>query len=361
MPAAKKTDSKKADSGSTAKPKKASSLLETQVPTVLAVLLLILGLMAGFALHAWFFPAKTIIASPESTPLEITLLIDSDCKLCKNESSFETLLTQRKISFHTTIVDAKTAAGQALAEQNKIVSFPAVVVPVEEFKNADAALFANLQVSFPIQNNSLVMEERILARQTRVAANFMFAKNPAGTACTVKPDQVTLWEFGDFLAPPVFEADSKIQQLENDLNRQLDFEFKFLFVQSQNAEYPAFAQACAADQGLAREYRRQLLSRYHSLQIPIWILDEEFYLAQNVLHIADINLFKDCVINQKYRGAVSRDNGSDLALAKAYGFTEPRNTVPWFVVDCQYVVQSPDQLPSQVCQQRPELSNCKAR
>lgn len=343
-----------------AKEPKDSSFLEKPVPAAVCILLLILGLVAGFALHAWFFPAKNISIEPTAKPLEITLITNSDCKICNPVSALELLLAQRKIPYHTTTLDAKAKLGSDLANELNVASFPTAIVNADAFQKADPALFAKFQPMFPTQNGSLIFEDRLLALQIKVAANFMFANSPAGNACTIKLNQATLWEFGDFLAPPVFEADSKIQQLENDLNEQLDFEFKFLFVQSQNAEFPAYAQTCAQDQGIGSEYRKQLLERYHSLQIPIWSLEEQFYLAQNVLHIADINRFKDCVTNQEHRDRVSRDNGSDLALAKAYGFTEPRNSVPWFVIDCQYVVQLPDQLPEQVCKQRPDLSNCKS-
>lgn len=336
---------------------KKRSFWNYSMPLYVGVLLLVLGIVAGFVFHAVFFPPKIILQKPEPQPVSFSFsfVFNPDCKLCSQQSSFELLLKQRKLLFDVKTVDAKTAEGQELIGKFGIDSFPTVVVNANDLSNADAALFATLQTKFPVKNSFLVLPEKDFMRETKIFSSYMLKEIPKGVSCTIPSGKALLWEYGDDLEKATSDSLPIVSKLWSDFNAGLEFDFKHLSL-TPLAEKVAVIDACGKKAGIFPAYHRLLIEKFQTKQLQVW----DWFTSRNLAleaGIQDINSFLSCIDTNQTLPMVAAKTGADAQSADAYGLRQ----IPSFVLDCQFVILNPEKLKENICLQHPELNSCEAQ
>lgn len=351
---------KKEKTGVAAEPKKAvkKGVWVSPLPTYIGVLLLLVGLVFGFGLHAVFFPPKTIIKEPgpKTDSLSWQLIVHPDCKLCPSQSSFELLLAQRKIVSNIETVDATFSNGKELVQKYGIQSFPTAIVSVDSFQQTDSGLFTVLKSKLPsaVKQGFLVMPEKDLMRETKVYSSFMLAQVPVGVSCSVPFEKTVLWEFGDNLERATFDALPKVSQAWSDFNAELEYDFKHLALYP-NSEDAAIIDECSKKAGLFPAFHKLSIEQRNTRGRETWNWVDARSLAYQ-LGLTDVNAFEQCVQSKETLPIVQSKTGEHAKLAQAYDVQR----VPSFVLDCRFVVVDSKELKKTICLQRPELTACES-
>ncbi len=350
---------KKEKNSAVVEPKKPAKkgFLVSPLPAYIGVLLLLVGLVVGFGIHAVFFPPKTIVQKPlpESLSLAWQLVVHSDCKLCPSQSSFELLLAQRKVVSDIETVDATSSKGLELVQKFNIQSFPTVVVSVDSFQQTDSGLLTILKSKFPsaLKQGFLVMPEKGLMAETRVYSSYMLAEVPAAVACTVPQGKTVLWEFGDNLERATFDALPKVSSLWSDFNAELEYDFKHLALYP-NSEDAAIIDECSKRTGLFPAFHKFSIEQRNTRGRETWNWVDARSIAYE-LGLSDVNAFGQCVQSKETLPIVQTKTGEHAKLAEAFDIQQ----VPSFVLDCRFVIVDSKELKKEICLQHPELKACE--
>lgn len=324
------------------------------MPLYVGILLLVLGIVAGFAMHTFFFPAKPLEKPVPAVSLSYFFVTHPDCKLCPAESSFELLLKQRKIPYEQTIVDATSVKGAAMMQKFDISSFPTVVVDAINLENADPPLYATLQTKYTIRQGSFVLPEKDFMQQTKIYSAYMLAKIPPGVLCPATDAKAQVWEFGDLLEPASFDTLKFSSQVWTDLNGSVEYDFKYLSLYPPHSEQAAAMDVCTKPQGIFFKYHSLAMARKNNQGREIWNWIEGRNIAQEV-GLTDVNSFQACVDSNETKQRVLPETGIDANLSRAFEIKQ----IPSFVLDCRFVIVNPSKLKEDICLQRPDLSACE--
>jgi hypothetical protein len=360
MPATKKT---KKDSGTAAEEKKPASKKESgsAMPLYFGILLLIVGLVIGFGIHALVFPPQVIIQREPANTNSVSwvFLSSSECKMCASQSSLELLLASRQVVSNVENLDEASPQGAQLVQQYGIGSFPTAIVSADLLQQTDPSLLTLLKSKFPsaLQNGVLVLPEKDLMQETKVYSAYMLRSLPEGVSLSVPTGKTVLWEFGDDLERATFDALPTVSAIVNDFNQQLEFDFKHMGLYP-NSEATAVIDECSKKIGLFPAYHKFSIERYNTRNRPIWDWIEGRNLALELGIMAtspDVNIFKECVQSQETLPIVQTSTGLDANLSKAYGIQR----VPTFVLNGRFVIIGYQELQKDLCLQFPELTACK--
>jgi len=328
------------------------------LPTYIGVLLLLIGLVAGFGIYAVFFPAKTIVQKQPAENLSLSWqwVVHPDCKVCASQSSFELLLAQRKIVSNIETVDATSSKGKELIQKYGIQSFPTAIVSADSFQQTDAGLLTVLKSKLPsaLKQGFLVMPEKDLMAETKVYSSYMLAETPPTVACTIPPGKTVLWEFGDNLERATFDALPKVSSLWADFNAELEYDFKHLELYP-NSEDAAIIDECSKKVGLFPAYHKLSIERRNTRGRETWNWIEGRNIALEI-GLTDENAFKQCVQSKETLPVVQTKTGEHAKLAEAFNVQQ----VPTFVLDCRFVIIDSKELKKSICLQRPELKACRS-
>ncbi|MBS3061530.1 MAG: thioredoxin domain-containing protein [Candidatus Diapherotrites archaeon] len=332
------------------------------MPIYIGVMLLIVGLLAGFGLRAAFFEAP-VITNPDqnndtnqTNSIEVKVFTDQTCAICNETTSFELLLQKRGVAYTRTSIDISNPQNRATFDSLDANTVPTVSVNAADLKKKDAALEATLSRQFKTKNGQLIMEEIELYAVTKpdYPIPVKFVQNPSPAAC-VTAQTPLVWEFGDFLCPECYDTLPQVVQLESDFNNQIQYDFKHMiyFGQDTDSERVANSAECARDQNKFTQYKKTIFEQFFGLNFPSWDPARQLVAATQA-QIPDQNQFKTCIDSNQHFDKVNRTNGTDITIARQFKVA----MVPAFLIDCQYLVLRPANIANTLCGLHPALAAC---
>lgn len=362
MPVSKKTGVSKKTVPVVSRPKPAVGALDSgaTVPLAIAVLLLVLGLVAGFLFHAFFFvPVMPDLpdANASVKELSFTVVKNSACAMCSDHSSFELLLAQRGVVPKPVLVTADSVEGARLDGLFSFSSFPTVVVNRSDLERVDPGLVLVLQNKFPqaFSQGFLVLPEKDLMIETKILSPYWMKDVPENVSCSVPDEKILLWEFGDNLDRASFAGLPAIQSALENHGAGLDYNFLHLALYP-NSVNAAMVDACSETVGLFPQFHFKGMEMYHTQGRPIWDIIEARNIALELSSSFDRNAFRTCFEEQAPYERVRASVGLDKKLFDAYDLEQ----FPVFVVNCRFVVTDYRQLEESLCTQFPGLTGCEA-
>jgi predicted DsbA family dithiol-disulfide isomerase len=334
------------------------------MPLYIGVLLLILGLIAGFGLRAAFFEAPVIIDPDQNTPselpaLQIQVYLPSDCNGCVQKTIPELILEKRGIAYERTVADTRDPAVIARLKQLGAASLPITVMDTIELQRRDQQLFDTISAYGDNRNGQLVLEDRRVYRQTLLAGSpliLQYLDNPSA-ACTVTAKAQVL-DFDDPLCRDCFASHGQVDRLLENFGPDIDYQYRTYLRagQGDDGESAANAILCAADQNNFLAYKDRLGQQWYERGLPVWENAQQYTIAQDT-NTKDLNAFRACIDTNRHYAQVDRNTSVDAALAARFAITRQ----PAFVIDCQYVVFNPQSISAVLCGIHPELAGCKDR
>ncbi len=326
-----------------------------KISAYFGVLLLVLGMVAGFTVKGALFPTviekKTSVPCPQPAPLELTLLYSSECGFCFKDNSMIASIETRHIAYELKELDIVSGEGKELAEKLEINSVPTLLVSAAELDAEPeyGDLRAVIRTNFELKGSHYVVPEMFLDQSPH---NVMFL-GPVEDYSPVE-GKARVDEFADYLNIQAYENMDDVDELREEFGNTMDYRFRNFIVNGKNAELVAIAAECARKYGKFGEYRHRLLEKTHASELPVNVASP-FYLKQigEEVGIEQLFAFKSCIDGQDTLDIVEINKGSDYRAAKKFRLA----WTPAYVVDSKYVTTM-DDLRTVVCSVHPELEPC---
>lgn len=343
-----------------------------RLPIYIGVLLLILGIAAGFA--AWktapFCPsADCPSAGTGEQPVKIQLVYSAKCAICDRNNSIAFFFDSLGIPYEISAVDSETSSGKALVEKYSISQVPSALLPLKELANYPD-LKNRLARQFDVAEGVLVIPEVLFDDKPH---NSMFLELPDKT-CAKPSSGVKIELFCDFLAKSCIKMPAAETTLREKFMEEMDFTYRSYVVRNEPSELISIAMECAGRQDKKRQFYYSIYSTGFDFPYPFYNALEcnnegtcyflDYNYALNVLvdyaiksDVPDLNAFSTCLKGSETKNIAGIKEGSDNIAAQSYAL----KGVPAFIADCQYVIHdvNSSSIADSICSLHPELDACK--
>ncbi len=343
------------------------------IPPYLAVMLLILGILGGYAISLMINPA------PETTPISdansitgvayrtipVTMVYTNDCKSCRQTNMVEELFKVRQIPYTIKKVEAGSEEGkQILARFPDITMLPTALVDSAKMQFYPPTK-KNFDAVFRESNGAYVVPELNLDPNNYYPIYYL--DMVPGFCSGDKPSAVL---FDDYYNEAYTKQRSIFYDFARDFNESADIWFSFAQSSSKdtNSVLGNLFLMCASSQGKFTDLERTMSGIYCNnpfkgdptiLTGPeiggCWTLSDHYGkpLTQVELDIAlgrtaiDQNEFRACYENKEVMYNNAKKTAQEL------GITRSRT----FLIDCRETA-SLSELQDSFCARHPELQAC---
>lgn len=340
------------------------------VPLYLMGMLLVLGLLGGYAISIFLNPAAPI---PDQIPdntindvsyrtVPITMLYSDDCKFCRKTNTMEELFQVRQIPYTLKQVEVSSEEGKKILARFDIETVPTAIIDAEKigFYPSTKENFDNV---FFKKNNAYIVPELNLNENAYYP--YYFLEEITGFCNSEKP---TVIQFDDFYAEDNTKGRRTFYDFLTDYNESIDLQYSYTQTsasQDNNAIMGNLFLSCASQQGKYLELERKMAGIYCNnpfkgdetiltgVEIKgCWTLSNHYGtpLSQIELDVAlarttiDVDSFLSCIGDKE----VLLNNSEKLA--EEVGITRAGTVL----LDCRETVNMP-QLEESFCERHPEI------
>ncbi len=361
------------------------------VPVYLVVLLVILGLVGGYAIFTVLSPPSqgeppiTGDNGPGQTvdvgPVNAIVLYSDECPVCEKSTTLLTFLSQNNIEYTVTEIETGSPAGQMLASKYKIPFVPAVlidintVVPELLVKTTEGMERLSVALRSAMRTDRYVVPESNLIEGAFFP--IMYLENPDAT-CSVE-EKPSVIVFCEPYSLACITNKSLIEGIWNDFGDEVNVEYRYVPMPAYtmamlpvygatNTEAAIDSYLCAQEAGAFPEMQDAVVdiycdltgdgnateeeiqacsaSRYFLKPLDAIIVNKAIITAGQSKAM-DLNVFFECkkTIGEKKQPMV---NTADLFRVRG---------VPLIVIDCKYELRI-EEFRMAMCTLHPELGGC---
>lgn len=340
------------------------------VPMYLMAMLLVLGLLGGYAISIFLTPSVPI---PDDTPdditndisyrtVPITMLYSDDCKVCRKTNTIEELFQVRQIPYTLQQVEVSSEEGKIILARFDIDTVPTAIIDAGKI-NFYPSTKENFDNVFFKQNNAYIAPELNLNENKYYP--YYFLNKIEGFCNSEKPSVI---QFDDFYADDFSRGRLSFYDFLSDYNESIDLQYSYTQTRSSqdnNAIIGNLFLNCASQQDKYIELEREMTGIYCNnpfkgdetiltgVEIAgCWTISQHYGipLSQIELDVAlarttiDINSFLGCIENKE-----ALLNNSEK-FAEEVGITRPGT----FLLDCRETISLVN-LEESFCEKHPEI------